>query len=1403
MLNIYFAHYEAFGGPIINNAVGSIINAFTVATNGFLTDVSSLILAYFVINIMAMIYVLVKSLDAKQAMLFVVDPEKPYINIITKGIVLAAVFTLFLKPIPVLQMTPVIGYNVSSSTSSVNKDDRVLAGWLINDMKTTTGYHSSAEVPTDTNYIEERPLKTHNEANEMLYVPQIFWLLGLFEDFYYGFPNIDLSQTVSQEYSTTDDDGKQLPYFKFTPTASVPTILNCIPSTDTEQRKELLAMESGIYARINLGELTPDCKANLEISDSSTTNIWHQDAKGSLSAMLFGLNTVGEGLSDFFEPIDRFFYYLSTSFISELISDRIRIAMPIEHVNSRIVASEKSNDAITANALEYASDIVFDDYDEKTDNNIRQIFDTIQEINSPLAGLNAKDFVAIINDIILNQEFPPSGAWRKNTKAQDDDSAQARIDSEVPTKYLAETIVITPSQPIQEEVDFFKTKLKDTYEINIPTLNSDFSKSYYSLPDFDDDDSLIAFSDNLQSVANELHGSGITVAVDAVSLTLAPVTTPSSPTFQEFSLDQQEKNLATNLIKNNTQQFRINKYLFAQQAKLAYTAYLKDYLMGIKTLFQFNLCTDYVIASEIQTCIDAWFADEPRASVQFGDYDKQQAVAGFFKSSFYDSVAGDNKHLDKTITAYISIKDFLAHSEFNGSDLTAHVGEYASAPLLFKDVFPDSFWTATPGSTNLNVANISHILSFLENPTVFTASIPGLLASYLQSETGEQDNNWMLTPGVNKIPFATFSNWSGNEAKDTKIKGYFDTALTKVYANIGATFVSSSEDSGENITFDTAFSAVPPTENPKLSNFSQFTSHTSTTTLPPLNGDLSLDIARVNTYKYMISQIIESNYNSQMSYIIKFNNILISLKNLLTDVGCGSDTGTISSDADAGATSSGCKVVFDSSPGTESIQDVLYSKISALAEKLTEIEPNSELLTTGVLPSSGQVGVVELISRYIELTQAAFLAQAAKSPIDIVSNTENKKITISTKKNPKTCTKRNQGNAAKKCKARKDALSASIEATEANSKIVFQAEETQFSQPIYNIDISKPFNISPAAEVFSYSSWSVSGTWNWIITTIWDLYSIPLDILRELQNTASIKVSASSLSQSPLYQPQFVIGSYVVPQFHTTTLNQTHQNYTQSYSNRSAPKQFRLNSSRDDIKSAIDYAWYEPFLFGYSLDDIMSFSGAIVAVVLLLVSSTIFAFIFAIISALLKLILYVLRPTAMIVFLGIIAGIIGFIRATIIAPIAFALSFIATDFSRGFSNLEHIGAFQHIFQNSQALNFKTQFTIAFKQLSVWLLSVTMIFALLWIDNMILSHWQESALIKAWLGDLTGKSWMMISGYFVIAITTLLYGLLITKAYEYIQEWMTEQTLNDPLLLKVGQMLKEQTKLSEKITDKIT
>ncbi len=376
-------------------------------------------------------------------------------------------------------------------------------------------------------------------------------------------------------------------------------------------------------------------------------------------------------------------------------------------------------------------------------------------------------------------------------------------------------------------------------------------------------------------------------------------------------------------------------------------------------------------------------------------------------------------------------------------------------------------------------------------------------------------------------------------------------------------------------------------------------------------------------------------------------------------------------------------------------------------------------------------------------------------------------------------------------------------ATEANSKIVFQAEETQISQPIYNIDISKPFNISPSAEVFSYSSWSVSGTWNWIITTIWDLYSIPLDILRELQNTASIKVSASSLSQSPLYQPQFVIGSYVVPQFHPTTLNQTHQNYTQSYSNRSAPKQFRLNSSRDDIKSAIDYAWYEPFLFGYSLDDIMSFSGAIVAVVLLLVSSTIFAFIFAIISALLKLILYVLRPTAMIVFLGIIAGIIGFIRATIIAPIAFALSFIATDFSRGFSNLEHIGAFQHIFQNSQALNFKTQFTIAFKQLSVWLLSVTMIFALLWIDNMILSHWQESALIKAWLGDLTGKSWMMISGYFVIAITTLLYGLLITKAYEYIQEWMTEQTLNDPLLLKVGQMLKEQTKLSEKITDKIT
>jgi hypothetical protein len=193
----------------------------------------------------------------------------------------------------------------------------------------------------------------------------------------------------------------------------------------------------------------------------------------------------------------------------------------------------------------------------------------------------------------------------------------------------------------------------------------------------------------------------------------------------------------------------------------------------------------------------------------------------------------------------------------------------------------------------------------------------------------------------------------------------------------------------------------------------------------------------------------------------------------------------------------------------------------------------------------------------------------------------------------------------------------------------------------------------------------------------------------------------------------------------------------------------------------------------------------------------------ALFTLILKLVLYVLKPTALIVFLGIVAGIMGFLRATILAPFAFALSFIATDFSNGFSSHKHIAAFEHIFQNSQMLNWKMQFTLAFKQLSVWLLAVSVIFALLWIDNAILSQWQESALIKAWIGDITNQFWMKASAYFVVGLTTLLYGLLITKSYGFIKDYMQQQTLNDPLLNKIGEMLKDQTKLADKITNKIT
>lgn len=163
------------------------------------------------------------------------------------------------------------------------------------------------------------------------------------------------------------------------------------------------------------------------------------------------------------------------------------------------------------------------------------------------------------------------------------------------------------------------------------------------------------------------------------------------------------------------------------------------------------------------------------------------------------------------------------------------------------------------------------------------------------------------------------------------------------------------------------------------------------------------------------------------------------------------------------------------------------------------------------------------------------------------------------------------------------------------------------------------------------------------------------------------------------------------------------------------------------------------------------------------------------------------------------AGILGFLRATIIAPASFALSFIATDFSRGFKNLSHYPELEHIFTHS-ILNYKLQFMTAIKQLSVWMYSVSVIFALLWIDNNILASWQQAAMMKAWIGDITGQTMFMITSYLIVALTALVYGLLINESYKYLEQFMKSVTLEDPLISSLIKMMKEQKSLIDKVSN---
>lgn len=1335
MLNIYFPHYEAFGGPLINNIIGSIVNGFTALTNAFLTDVTSVVLAYIFLNLFAMIYVLVRSLDPSSAMKFIIDPEKPYINIITKGILLIGIFTLFLKPIPVIQMTPVIAYSESNESANINRGDRLVAGWLVNDMKTTTNLHGLGvfdPVPTWSSDLYKRDDSLQDTA-EMMFIPQIFWFLGMFEAWYYGFPDLNLSNMISPSYTGRDADGDlEASFFKYAPIASMPTLLNCVANDD--MKNKLLAMESGIVARIELDNLSGTCAPKMSV-DPNNPGEWHLLARNSGSSIIFGANTVGEGLSDFFEPIDRFFYYLSSTFISELISDRIQVDVPSAVVKQAtkfaIIDNDPSHIINDMSKKASAKDKVLN---ESIKDNAKKIVENLQLITDNLApGQEIKAFANMAHDIIINQR--KLDFWRKNQPFNPD---KATINKTLYTKNLSTSTVL----PIALEQQFIAQK-------NTPErTTSEYKIS--STPAKDIADLLEKLSIQFLEITNK-QGTMNADNLNLVEFSLANATVPFS-SFQEFNLrddaltKEQSKKLADFQIKA----FQINKYIFTKSLLLEYTKELKQYTQNLLTHFE-QFCSEFDNdPSTTSSCNDTKFASSPNSQITISSFTPQTSVAGMYKSTYYKNVSGDIliKLVENNDIANKDHKDIYLSHESLIDELNvdySHAGSIALAPPIFSEVVPKNFWTS--GTNEDTLPRIIKYSSGINTP--FANATAQLLSAYIKDSEVQQV---IVNEDKYSFNFDYFDNWTGNKTKDAQIKTYFETELQKAYSKVG---LESFDASTGTLQFPSPFKDAPT--DPKINeSFEKYTAHHTATVYPDYTEGAIPAIINLNTLKMVISQFVVGSNDHKLKYITKFNDLILALKS---------------------------SSIVDCKPGPCKV------KLNPILQK--------ELVLSGISATLDS-DIVTTLSAYISNKASEYkiepliLEKWAKNPIPAphIATLDNKgKIQMTKAECILKPTNERPMHLRKSCNAAPDTLP--------KVQTVITAAPASALTPEAVIPVSSNMKIN-----ISYDNWfikSVSTLFSWA----WDMFSIPLDVLRSLQNTALIQTATSLSSEGSFYQPQFLIGSYSTIDSAQKIISSS-DTTASTHTNIQLPKPSPAFDSANVIEEIKKYFSKEIPGINMSLSDLIQASAILAAITIFFGGSGILVFLIASVYYLFRFVVYLALPTVMIILLGIMAGIFGFFRATIIAPLAVAVRFIASDFSRGFKDPQTHPELSSLL-NSKAikslLDYKQQFAIAFKQLSAWIVSVTLIFALLWIDNTLLNGWQQTAMMRAWVADITGQDLAIYTSYFIIVLAATLYGYLVHLSYSKLEDFMKSNSINDPLFNSVTELLKQSKQLANNMTNK--
>lgn len=258
-----FRHYEGFGGGFFNKTLGDLPEMFNGLTYGnFIYFFALIFTIHFLVH---SIQFITGDRNRNPISLFWNDQSsRPYLdNIFVKLVIINVVYFFVLSPVPVVQMTPVVSYGVSSSGEGSDQNDKRIIGWIVNEFKSDVDGEGS-----------------------LLHIPAIVAMpVGIVEELFYGFPDVmsAIEEDTDQPIRFGINDNK----YKLKADGDL-TLTKCL-DLDAAKAEEL---SDSIYARIEDKNITTDCAALAADGLSSSFVGWFP---------LIG----GEVFADFFEPVDK------------------------------------------------------------------------------------------------------------------------------------------------------------------------------------------------------------------------------------------------------------------------------------------------------------------------------------------------------------------------------------------------------------------------------------------------------------------------------------------------------------------------------------------------------------------------------------------------------------------------------------------------------------------------------------------------------------------------------------------------------------------------------------------------------------------------------------------------------------------------------------------------------------------------------------------------------------------------------------------------------------------------------------------------------------------------------------------------------------------------------------------